>query len=186
MCKSIDIYSCERHLNCGSHRRSAACYCVQAIATISCHSICICTMSGVVNIMPVSSDTTQFQALQRTLHQLGYSYPLGIESAPLVQRLLDDLILTSENYEAVSTVAEESKAAATAAASSVAPLQAENTRLIQANNQVCSERTVGYCIPDNRFILCTYLASCYIASHRNYCCITHTSSFLPTPSFTCR
>lgn len=106
-------------------------------------------MSGVINIMPVSSDTSQFQALQRTLHQLGYSYPLGIESAPLVQRLLDDLILTSENYEAVSTVAEESKAAATAAASSVAPLQAENTRLIQANNQVCAEYSVGYCIPYN-------------------------------------
>ena len=71
-----------------------------------------------------------------SLRSLGYDEPAGRESAPLLQRLLDDLVATTETYEAVRQRAEHEASAREEEAAALRPLQTECARLVRENNQL--------------------------------------------------
>lgn len=90
------------------------------------------------NVLPDAAAEEAFVELQEQLRALDYRFPLGLESAPLVRRLLDDLILTTENYELLRQAKEalERDAVAGDAVNRLRPLQTENARLVRENNEV--------------------------------------------------
>lgn len=62
--------------------------------------------------------------------------PLGIESAPLVQQLLEDLVVTTTNYEALRERAETSEQGRDLLQNQVYALRKEHARVTRENNQV--------------------------------------------------
>lgn len=77
-----------------------------------------------------------FAQLKMQLSALSYTEPVGVESAPLVQRLLNDLVLTSESFEAMRERAEAAEHTASSSKEDAAPFRKENSRLIRENNEV--------------------------------------------------
>jgi hypothetical protein len=77
-----------------------------------------------------------FVALKRELALYEYSEPLGIETAPLVRRLLSDFVLATENFELQRQRAEQSARELASWADRVEVLERENVRLVSENNEV--------------------------------------------------
>jgi hypothetical protein len=92
-------------------------------------------------LLPDPEAEEAFIELQEQLRALDYDFPLEIQSASLARRLLDDLILTTENYELLRQAKEklERDAKFGQATNKLRPLQAENSRLVRENNEVSSE-----------------------------------------------
>lgn len=97
------------------------------------------------SLQPDAEAEDAFLELKEQLNALDYNFPLGIESASLARRLLDDLILTTENYELLRQDKErlEKETKHGHAANKLRPLQTENARLVRENNEVCPPRLRG-------------------------------------------
>lgn len=74
--------------------------------------------------------------LKSELEALDYNQPLGLESAPLVRQLLDDLVLTTENYESLRQRATQAEANRDLLQNQVYSLRRDHARLTRENNQV--------------------------------------------------
>lgn len=79
---------------------------------------------------------SDFQQLREKLNVLSYVHPLGPKSAPLVSRLLGDLLLAAQsnkNYEISSRKCIREREIL---AAEVLPYKSENSRLVHENNQL--------------------------------------------------
>ena len=74
--------------------------------------------------------------LKRRLDSLRYCEPLGFDSAALVERLLNDLLKTTEGFQQLKRVSEEHAKRAAEAQEAVLPLQRETQRLTKQNNDL--------------------------------------------------
>jgi centrosomal protein CEP135 len=86
----------------------------------------------------------KFSNTRRRLDQLGYRQPLGIESLPLVEKLLTDLVHTTESLKRARlgrTTGDGSSAGGDAAGHVLTDAQidaykSDNARLIRENNEL--------------------------------------------------
>jgi len=81
----------------------------------------------------------QFVALRNRLNCLHYCQPLSKESCALVERLLGDLLATTELYQRTKIRAEEAETQITKEQIALVPLQKENARLVNENNTLHKE-----------------------------------------------
>ena len=83
------------------------------------------------------SNSTYFIALRKRLDALGYSeLPLGLDSAPLVQQMVEDIIATTETLKETEEDFEKEKAKSSLLEAQIEPLQEENVRLTRENTQL--------------------------------------------------
>jgi len=86
----------------------------------------------------------KFSSIRRRLDQLGYRQPLGIESLPLAERLLTDLVHTTESLKRArlgSSTGAISGAGGDASSHILTDVQidaykSDNARLIRENNEL--------------------------------------------------
>ena len=80
----------------------------------------------------------KFLLLKKRLDALHYCQPLSIDSAALVDRLLNDLIKTTEGYQNLKKQLDENNTNLIKAESGLEPLKKENHKLIKENNELHS------------------------------------------------
>jgi len=78
----------------------------------------------------------RFLLLKKKLDSLHYCQPLTIDSSVLVERLLSDLIRTTEGFQSLKKSNEDLKQEALQKTSGLLPLQKENGRLLKENNEL--------------------------------------------------
>ena len=81
-------------------------------------------------------EAKRLSQLKTQLSRLRYDQPLGIESAPLVERLLDDLTKSNERQTELAALAEKRANEIAVAEQHVLPVRKENTRLVRENNEL--------------------------------------------------
>lgn len=74
--------------------------------------------------------------LKKRLDSLHYCQPLTVESAALVERLLNDLIKTTEGYQNIKKSNEENLSKLQKSDNFLHPLKADNHKLIKENNDL--------------------------------------------------
>ena len=88
------------------------------------------------HVLPEPTQEAAYVELKQQLHALDYRQTLGLDSAPLVRRLLDDLLLTTNEYETLRLAKEDVERELAAALNGRRPLETENARLLRENNEV--------------------------------------------------
>ena len=76
---------------------------------------------------------SKYHGLKAQLQALNYLQPLGVESAPLVEKLLEDLVMTTESYRNLERRANKEAQSLNILQGQVLPLKNENSRLIREN-----------------------------------------------------
>ncbi|KAJ8333305.1 hypothetical protein SKAU_G00422010 [Synaphobranchus kaupii] len=78
----------------------------------------------------------KFINLRKRLDQLGYRQPLGIESLPLVEKLFNDLVHTTESLRSAKLCAGKTEKESRNLDALLEPYKVENARLVRENNQL--------------------------------------------------
>ncbi|EAS07050.1 centrosomal protein, putative (macronuclear) [Tetrahymena thermophila SB210] len=81
----------------------------------------------------------KYLLLRKKLDELHYTQPLQIESAELVDKLLNDLLKTSEGFQKLKNKNQELEQQLCIIEKSLNPLKAENQKLMRENNNLQSE-----------------------------------------------
>ena len=87
----------------------------------------------------------EYLLLRKRLDSLGYRHPLGIESLPLVDVLLSDLLTTTQSLKQTKLRALNQKPGHSdhpskeALQTAVAPFKTDNARLLRENNELCQK-----------------------------------------------
>ena len=72
-----------------------------------------------------------YLALKKRLDSLRYCEPLSLESAPLVEKLLNDLLKTTEGFQQLKKLNFEANSKLKSLTESILPLQAEVSSLMK-------------------------------------------------------
>ncbi|XP_020499436.1 centrosomal protein of 135 kDa isoform X2 [Labrus bergylta] len=83
-----------------------------------------------------SSAERKFVNLRKRLDQLGYKQPLGIESLPLVEKLLSDLVHTTESLRNAKLSTGKTEKESRNIDALLEPYRAENARAVRENNEL--------------------------------------------------
>ena len=86
------------------------------------------------------SPQERFALLRAKLQDLRYHQPLGLESAPLVEQLLADLLRSNEQLGEQRSHAEVAGQELVIAQTQVHPLRKENGRLVRESNRLQFEQ----------------------------------------------
>ncbi|XP_043665843.1 centrosomal protein of 135 kDa-like isoform X1 [Vespula pensylvanica] len=78
----------------------------------------------------------RYRTVRKRLDSLGYQQALSLDALPLIERLLADLIQTTESLKHFKTVAQENIEACTQLQLIVDPYKCDNARLVQECNQL--------------------------------------------------
>jgi centrosomal protein CEP135 len=78
----------------------------------------------------------RFQVLKRKLDALHYSSPFEINSMPLIEKLLADLIKTTEGFQSIKVKNSEMIQEIENLKNLVEPLRIENSKIIKENNEL--------------------------------------------------
>ena len=78
----------------------------------------------------------RYAHLKSQLNALNYNQPFGIESVPLIDKLVGDLVVTTESFEALRKKSSRRESAMVAMHNQLYPLRRENARLVRENNQL--------------------------------------------------
>ncbi|CAG10964.1 unnamed protein product, partial [Tetraodon nigroviridis] len=78
----------------------------------------------------------RFINLRKRLDQLGYRQPLGIDSLPLVEKLFNDLVHTTESLRNVKLSAGKTEKESRNVDALVEPYRLENARITRENNDL--------------------------------------------------
>ncbi|OMJ67608.1 hypothetical protein SteCoe_35173 [Stentor coeruleus] len=78
----------------------------------------------------------RFQTLKKRLDSLHYCETLGFESSPLVEKLLNDLLKTTEDLQQLKTINSEANNKIKSLNDSLIPLQNEVASLMKKNNEL--------------------------------------------------
>lgn len=84
----------------------------------------------------MSNAERKFVNLRRRLDQLGYRQPLGIDSLPLVEKLFNDLVHTTESLRNAKLSAGKTEKESRNVDALVEPYRVENARIIRDNNDL--------------------------------------------------
>ena len=84
-------------------------------------------------------DDKKFLALRNKLSCLHYSQPLSKESCPLVEKILGDLLATTEMYQRTKLRAEQAEAQIKKEQIALIPLKKDNARVVNENNALHKE-----------------------------------------------
>uniref|UniRef100_A0A673GJ44 Centrosomal protein 135 n=1 Tax=Sinocyclocheilus rhinocerous TaxID=307959 RepID=A0A673GJ44_9TELE len=83
-----------------------------------------------------TSAERKFINLRKRLDQLGYRQPLAIDSLPLVEKLLSDLVHTTESLRNAKLAAGKTEKESRNVDAVLEPYKAENARLVKENNEL--------------------------------------------------
>lgn len=81
-------------------------------------------------------EVARLSSLKSRLSKLRYDQPLGVESAPLVERLLDDLVKSQQRQAELVDLSQKRADELSVAEQHVLPVRKENSRLVRENNEL--------------------------------------------------
>ena len=96
-------------------------------------------MTSTLGSMTSAALQEKFSSVRRKLDQLGYRQPLAIDSLPLAERLLADLVWTTESLRKSKAAAGQRLEATTRVEEVAEPYRSDNAKLVKENNALHRE-----------------------------------------------